>query len=79
MLCDVLSLLMNVTWAPRVTMMSFGLATPLAMLMVVVRTAVAGVVAGLVGGRARRGRTGTRIELPHAAMATAAAAERGGR
>jgi len=40
---------MNVTWVPRVTMMSFGVATQLAIVIVLVRTALLGVADGVAG------------------------------
>jgi hypothetical protein len=49
MLCDWLSLLMNVTWLPRATMMFFGFTVLFVIVIVVVLTAPAGVVLGLVG------------------------------
>jgi hypothetical protein len=50
MLWDVLSVLMNVTWLPRATMMSFGVTAPFTILIVFVATAPAGVVLGVVLG-----------------------------
>jgi hypothetical protein len=64
---------MNVTWAPRVTMMSFGLATLLVIVIVVARTAVDGVVDGEVGDVSEV-ELGLEPELPHAAIAVRAAA-----
>jgi hypothetical protein len=69
MLCDTLSLLMNVTCVPRVAMMFFGEATLLLIVIVWVTTAPDGAVVGLLGLVELE-----LVELPQAAIAKAAAA-----
>jgi hypothetical protein len=73
---------MNVTCVPRVTMMSFGVATQLLMVIVLVRTAPPGVVDGVVGAGPivlhapdeLELELGLELELPQAAIAKSAAA-----
>ena len=70
MLCDWLSLLMNVTWLPRATMMFFGLTVLFVIVIVVAFTAPDGVVLGLVGLELELDPE----ELPHAPIPNAVAA-----
>ena len=67
---------MNVTWVPRVTMMSFGVATQLVIVTVLVLTAPEGVADGVVGAGPfvephepeDELELGLELELPHAAI-----------
>src|SRR5437764_14580508 len=66
MLCGWLSLLMNVTWVPRVTRTFLGLTAPFAIVIVVAATASAGGAVGLLGPVEE-------LEPPQAAIAHEAA------
>lgn len=81
MLCIWPSLLMNVTCVPRVTMMSFGVATQLEIVTVLVLTAPEGVVDGVVGAgplfephEPDELELGLELELPQAATVERTAA-----